>query len=188
MFAYKKFLQYPLSNIKYKNVKFAKYLITALGGAAGELSSAVRYMQQRYTMPDERGKSLLTDIATEEIAHMEIVSTMINRLLANATPKELEENDLGSWLVDYGKSVFPMNSSNVPHTMTYIAVTGNPIVDLTEDMASEEKARASYENLMKLTKDENILQVLAFLRQREVVHYNRFKELLEYYKQNKIED
>lgn len=185
MFAYKKYLEYPIANIKKKDLRFAKYLITTVGGAAGELSSAVRYMQQRYTMPDDRGRALLTDIATEELAHIEIVSSLFNKLTKDATAKELEEAGLGSMLVDMGKGVFPMNSSGVPHTMAYIAVTGDPIVDLTEDMASEEKARASYENLMKLTNDENILQVLAFLRQREVVHYTRFKELLEIYKRKK---
>lgn len=185
MFAYKKILEYPISNIKKKDVRFARYLVTALGGGAGELSASVRYMQQRYTMPDERGKSLLTDIATEELAHIEMISSMIHTLIKDATPKELEENGLGTWLADHGKGIFPMDAEGNTHTMTYIAVTGDPIVDLTEDMAAEEKARASYENLMKLTSDENILQVLAFLRQREVVHYTRFKELLEIYKNNK---
>lgn len=185
MFAYKKMLEYPISNIKRKDVRFAKFLVTALGGAAGEISACVRYMQQRYTMPDERGRSLLTDIATEELAHVEIVSSMINALIKDATPREILEYGLGSWLADHGKGVYPMSSSGEPHTMAYIAVTGDPIVDLTEDMAAEEKARASYENLMKLTSDENILQVLAFLREREVIHYIRFKELLEIYKGSK---
>lgn len=185
MYAYKKMLEYPLSNIKRKDVRFAKFLVTALGGTAGEISASMRYMQQRYTMPDDRGRSLLTDIATEELAHIEIVSSMINALLKDATNKEIIENDLGSWLADHGKGIYPMDSSGNPHTMAYIQVTGDPIVDLTEDMAAEEKARASYESLMKLTNDENILQILAFLRQREVVHYYRFKELLTIYKNNK---
>lgn len=186
MYAYKKMLEYPINNIKRKDVNFARFLVTALGGAAGEISASIRYMQQRYTMPDERGKSLLTDIATEELAHVEIVSSLINALIRDASEKEIEENGLGTWLAEHGKGIYPMNADGVPHTMAYIAVTGDPIVDLTEDMAAEEKARASYENLMKLTTDENILQVLAFLRQREVVHYTRFKELLEIYKNMKL--
>ena len=186
MYAYKKMLEYPLSNIRRKDVKFAKFLVTALGGSAGEISASIRYMQQRYTMKDERGYALLTDIATEELAHVEIVSSIINALLKDASSKEIMDNDLGDWLAEHGKGVYPMNASGVPHTMAYIQVTGDPIVDLTEDMAAEEKARASYENLMKLTNDENILQILAFLRQREVVHYTRFKQLLEIYKKENL--
>lgn len=181
MYVYKKHLEYPI-NVKRKDVRLAKYLVATLGGAAGELSACIRYVSQRYTMPDEKGRSLLTDISTEEFGHVEMVSTLIHALIKDATPRELEENGLGDWFTEHGNGIYPMNPSGVPFTTAYIAVTGDPIVDLAEDMAAEEKARASYENIMKLTRDEDVLQVLAFLRQREVIHYYRFKELLEYYK------
>ena len=155
MFKYMKTLNYPV-NIKRKDLKMAKYLYTQFGGANSELAAALRYFSQKFSMPDEKGKSLLNDIATEELGHVEMIDTMIKQLTANA--------------------------SGVPFSATYFAVTGDPLADISEDMAAEQKARAVYENLIELATDEDVLGVLLFLRQREIVHFNRFKELFKYYK------
>ena len=182
MWKYEKKLQFPV-NIKNKNVKMAKYIITQNGGANGELGATLRYLNQRYTMPDEKGKAILSDIATEEMAHMEIISAMVYQLLDGATPEELEKEGLGSQYTEHGNAVYPNDSNGVPFTAAYFAVTGDPLADLAEDMAAEQKARATYENLMNLTDDEDILAPLSFLRQREVIHYERFKALYEEYAQ-----
>ena len=134
-------------------------------------------------MPDDRGKALLSDIGTEELGHVEMICTMIHQLIEGASIDEIKAAGLDAWYTEHNKGVYPMDASGVPFTAAYIASTGNPIVDLQEDLAAEEKARATYENLMDLTNDESLLAPLSFLRQREVVHYTRFKELLEYYKQ-----
>ena len=181
MFKYIKHLNYPVSITK-KDLKMAKYLITQFGGANGELAASLRYFSQKFTMPDDRGKALLNDIATEELGHIEMICSMINQLTKNATLKELEEAGLGSYYADFNKGIYPVNASGVPFTATYFAVTSDPIADLMEDMAAEQKARAVYENLIDLSNDEDVLAPLLFLRQREIVHFNRFKELYEYYK------
>ena len=180
MWKYEKRLQYPV-NIRKKNVKMAKYILEQCGGANGELAATLRYLNQRYTMPDDKGKAVLSDIATEEMAHMEIISTMLYQLLDGATPEELKENNLGDYYSQHGNGIYPQNSSGVPFTASYFAVTGDPLADIAEDMAAEQKARATYEALMNLTDDPDILGPLSFLRQREVIHYLRFKELYEDY-------
>ena len=181
MFKYDKKLAYPI-NITKKDLKMAKYLITQFGGPNGELSAAMRYFSQKFTMPDDKGRALLNDIATEELGHVEMICTMIHQLIEGASVDEIKNAGLESWYTQHNKGVYPMDASGVPFTAAYIASTGNPIVDLQEDLAAEEKARATYENLMDLTNDESLLAPLSFLRQREVVHYTRFKELLDYYK------
>lgn len=187
MWKYEKKLQFPV-NIKNKNVKMAKYIITQNGGANGELGATLRYLNQRYTMPDDRGKAVLSDIATEEMAHLEIISAMVYQLLDGATPEELEKEGLGSQYTEHGNSVYPQNADGVPFTAAYFAVTGDPLADLAEDMAAEQKARATYENLMNLTDDPDILEPLSFLRQREVIHYERFKALYEDYAKMLLKD
>ncbi len=182
MFKYEKVLEYPI-NIKKKDIKMAKLLVSQFGGSDGELSASLRYLTQRFIMPDEKGKALLSDIGTEELGHVEMICTMIEQLIKDASIKEIKDAGLEEWYVSHKKGVYPMNQSGVPFTAAYIASTGNPIVDLQEDLAAEEKARATYENLMDLTTDESLLAPLSFLRQREVVHYARFKELLDYYKE-----
>ncbi len=182
MFKYEKMLEYPI-NIKKKDIKMAKNLLAQLGGPDGELSASLRYLCQRFTMPDDKGKALLSDIGTEELGHVEMISTMIEQLLRGASIDELKKNDLAGWYVSHKKGIFPADQNGVPYTSAYIQSTGDPIVDLQEDMAAEEKARATYENLMDLTDDEDILAPLSFLRQREVVHFNRFKELHDEYKE-----
>ena len=182
MFKYEKVLEYPV-NVKKKDLRMAKLLMTQFGGPDGELSASLRYLSQRFSMPDERGKALLSDIGTEELGHVEMICTMINQLIKDASIEELKKSGLDTWYTQHNKGVYPTDTNGVPYTASYIASTGNPIVDLQEDMAAEEKARVTYENLMDLTNDESILAPLSFLRQREIVHYNRFKELFNYYKQ-----
>lgn len=181
MFKYEKMLEYPI-NVKKKDLKMAKLLVAQFGGPDGELSASLRYLTQRFSMPDDKGKALLSDIGTEELGHVEMICTMINQLIKNATIDELKKAGLDAWYTEHNKGLYPMDANGVPYTAAYIQSTGNPIVDLQEDLAAEEKARATYENLMDLTDDETLLAPLSFLRQREVVHYARFKELLEYYK------
>ena len=182
MFKYEKTLEYPI-NIRKKDLKMAKLLVAQFGGPDGELGASLRYLTKRFSMPDDRGKALLSDIGTEELGHVEMICTMIHQLIEGASIDEIKAAGLDAWYTEHNKGVYPMDASGVPFTAAYIASTGNPIVDLQEDLAAEEKARATYENLMDLTNDESLLAPLSFLRQREVVHYTRFKELLEYYKQ-----
>ena len=186
MWKYEKKLQFPV-NIKNKNVEMAKYIITQNGGYAGELGATLRYLNQRYTMPDDKGKAILSDIATEEMAHIEIISAMVYQLLDGATPEELKKAGLGSQYTEHKNAVYPQNANGIPFTAAYFAVTGDPLTDLAEDMAAEQKARTVYENLMDLTDDPDVLGPLSFLRQREVVHYQRFKELRNYYLENEIQ-
>ena len=181
MWKYVKTLEYPV-NIKKKDLKMAKYLVTQYGGANGELAAAWRYLNQRYTMPDDKGKALLTDIGTEELAHVEIISTMIYQLMKDATLEELKEAGLDTHYAEHGKGLYPTDANGVPFTVMYFATTGDPLADLSEDMAAEEKARAVYENLINLTTDQDVIDILLFLRQREIVHFNRFKELYDEYK------
>ena len=184
MWQYQKKLQYPI-DIKKKDLRMAKYLVTQYGGPNGELGAALRYLNQRYTMPDNRGKALLTDIATEELGHIEMISTMIYQLTKDATIEELESAGLGSNYAEHNKGLFPTDANGVPFTVAYFATTGDPIADLYEDMAAEQKARAVYENLIDMTQDKDVIGPLLWLRQREVVHFNRFKELAEIYTKEK---
>lgn len=180
MFSYAKRLQYPI-NIKKKDLAMAKYLVTQYGGSNGELAAALRYLNQRYTMPDNRGKALLTDIGTEELGHVEMLATMIYQLTKDATPEEMKQAGLGSNFAEHGKALYPTDANGVPFTVAYFASTGDPLADLSEDMAAEQKARAVYENLIDLTNDPDVIAPLLWLRQREIVHYARFKELFEMY-------
>lgn len=180
MWAYQKRLQYPI-NIKKKDLRMAKLLVTQYGGSNGELAAALRYLNQRYTMPDNKGKALLTDIGTEELAHIEMISTMIYQLMKDATKEELIEAGLASHYAEHNKALYPTDANGVPFTVSYFATTGDPLADISEDMAAEQKARAVYENLIDLTDDPDVIAPLLWLRQREIVHFNRFKELFEYY-------
>ena len=181
MWKYVKTLEYPV-NIKKKDLRMARYLVTQYGGSNGELAAAWRYLNQRYTMPDEKGKALLTDIGTEELAHVEIISTMIYQLMKDATIDELKAAGMDTHYAEHGKGLYPTDANGVPFTVAYFATTGDPLADISEDMAAEQKARAVYENLINLTDDKDVIDVLLFLRQREIIHFNRFKELYEEYK------
>lgn len=181
MFKYVKSLQYPI-NIKKKDLKMAKYIVTQYGGPNGELAAALRYLNQRYNMPDDKGKALLTDIGIEELGHVEMICTMVYQLTKDATVKELKEAGLGTNYAEHGNDTFPTDSNGVPFTAAYFAAVGDPLADLSENMAAEQKARAVYENLINLTNDSDVIGPLLFLRQREVIHFNRFKELYDEYK------
>ena len=186
MFKYEKMLPFPI-NLKKKDIKMAKYLITQYGGANGELGAALRYFSQKFTMPTDEGRALLNDIATEEFGHAEMICVMVNQLLDGATKEELEQNGLTSTFVENGCGIYPINSNGVPFTVTYFASVGDAVADLAEDMAAEEKARVSYEHLIDIAEDPEIINILLILRQREIVHYNRFKTLYEKYKYNKMD-
>ena len=181
MFKYEKKLEFPV-NIKKKDIKMAKYLLTQFGGANGELAASLRYFSQKFTMPTAEGRALLNDIATEELAHVEIICSMVYQLLKGASPSELEANGLSTQYVEHGLGLYPTDSNGVPFTATYFASVGDPVSDLAEDMAAEEKARTTYEHLIDIAKDQDVIDVLLFLRQREIIHYNRFKTLYEKYK------
>lgn len=180
MWIYAKQLQYPVS-IQNKDLQMAKYIITQFGGPNGELAASLRYISQRYTMPDDEGKALLTDIGTEELAHLEMISSMVYQLALGATIEEIKEAGLESYYTEHGLSLYPIDSGGVPFSASYFAVTGDPVADLAENMAAEQKARAIYEHLMNLTDNPELLAPLSFLRQREIIHFQRFKELYDKY-------
>ena len=181
MVSYLKMLEYPM-NITKKDLKMAKALVSQYGGPQGELGAAIRYLNQRVTMPDDYGRSLLNDIGIEELAHIEMLQTMIKCLMKDATIEEIKAAGLEAYYTEHGKDIFPENAAGVPFTTAYISATGDVIANIVEDMAAEQKARAVYENLIDQTTNEEVLQPLLFLRQREIVHYQRFKELLEHYR------
>ena len=187
MYKYVKKLNYPI-NIKKKNLKMAKCLITQLGGPAGELGAALRYFSQKFAMPDDKGRSLLNDIATEELGHCEMIGTIFRQLVKDATPEEIKSAGFSSYFTDHGLGVYPVDASGNPFSALTFNSTGDVLADLSEDMAAEEKARATYENLIDLADDEDLIGPLLFLRQREIVHFNRFKELYDYYKENMQKD
>ena len=186
MWVYQKTLEYPV-NLKNSDPKMAKYIMTQLGGPNGELAAALRYLQQRYTMPTGKTRALLTDIGTEEMAHVEIISAMLYQLMQGATTEELKAAGLGEQYAQFGRDLFPSDSFGNPFNMTYIKVAGDYIADLESDMGAEQRARATYEHLMDLTDDPDLLAPLSFLREREIVHYQRFKELRNYYLKNKTQ-
>ena len=177
MWNYEKRLEHPV-NIKNKDLKMAKFLVTQYGGPDGELSAALTYLNQRYAMPTGKIKGLLTDIGTEELAHVEIICTMVVQLQQGATPDELKAVGLGGNFAQHDNAVFPTDANGVPWTATYISTLGNPVTDLTNDMAAEQKARATYAHLINLTDDQAVKDVLRFLYAREVIHYQRFGEAL----------
>ena len=180
MWTYEKRLMMPIA-IKKKDPKLAKMILTQFGGYAGELGAAWRYLTMRYTMPTDEGKALLTDIGTEELAHIEMINTIVLQLTDDVSLNEMKQNDYEGYYVEHGKNMFPVDVNGVPFSTTLFAVTGDPIVDLTENLAAEEKARIVYERLMDLTNDPDVLAPLAFLREREVIHFQRFGELLNKY-------
>lgn len=180
MWKYDKKLQYPI-HIQNGDLSMAKNIITQFGGPNGELSASMRYLTQRYTMPDDKGKALLTDIGTEELAHMEMISTMVYQLMQGASLQEIKQAGLEGHYTEHGFSLYPVNAQGYSFRVDYFAATGDPIADLCEDLAAEQKARAIYENLMDLTNCPDILGPLSYLRQREIVHYQRFLELYNEY-------
>ncbi|MDF2680118.1 MAG: manganese catalase family protein, partial [Brevibacillus sp.] len=148
------------------------------GGPDGELSAALRYLNQRYTMPNKRIKALLTDIGTEELGHLEVIATLVYKLLKDATPMQMREAGLGAHYADHDKALFYTDANGVPWTAAYIQTKGDPIADLADNIAAEEKSRATYQWLINLTDDPDVSQVLKYLRGREIVHSQRFREAL----------
>lgn len=181
MYRYEKRLIYPI-HITHSNVEMAQAIFSALGGYAGELAASLRYFFQSFGMPDDTGRALLQTIATEELGHVEMISAMLDQLLEGASLEELKRSGLLGYYTQHGKGIYPVDACGVPFDVNYFASSGNPVADLCEDMAAEEKARAGYENLLSLTDDPELIGPLLFLRQREIVHYNRFKSLYERYK------
>lgn len=180
MFIYSKRLIYPV-NIRKRDLNLAKLIVTQYGGPYGELGAALRYLNQRYIMPDDRGKALLTDIGTEELGHVEMICAMLYQLTKGATIEELEAAGFIKHYAQHGLGLFPSDVYGNPFNVANIGSTGDPLVDLQENIAAEAKAQATYEHLMDLTDDPDVLEPLAFLRQREVVHLARFQELHDYY-------
>ena len=178
MWIYEKRLEYPVT-ITRPDPRMAKLLMAQYGGPDSELGAGLRYLTQRYSMPDDRIRATLTDIGTEEIAHWEMIATMITQCMQGASAEELTAAGLDGYYVMHGTGVFPADPNGVPFTSAYIACTGDPIADLSEDMAAEQKARATYEHLMNMTNNSQIIEPLYFLREREIVHYQRFGECLE---------
>ena len=178
MWTYNKKLMYPI-NIKSTNPKLAKVIISQYGGPDGELGASLRYLSQRFGMPDKVSKAILNDIGTEELAHLEMVGTLVHQLTEGANIEEIEKAGLAQYYTDHGVDVYPQSAADVPFTAAYIATKGDPIANLQEDLAAEQKARATYEKLIDLCRDDkDVIDVLRFLRQREVVHFQRFGEAL----------
>ncbi len=177
MFKYSKMLEYPI-NIKNPNPRLANIVATQYGGANGELGASLRYLSQRYTMPDSTIAGLLTDIGVEELGHLEMVGAIVSQLNNGTKPEEWSK--LGSWeyYADNGNSVFPQSAQGSPFNAASIAVTGDPLTNLYEDLAAEQKARAVYDNILRLSDDPDVNDVIKFLREREIVHFQRFGEAL----------
>ena len=177
MFVYEKKLQYPI-NIKTPNPKLAKMIFSQFGGADGELGASLRYLSQRYTMPLPELKATLTDIGTEELSHLEMVGTILYQLTKGLSEKEIKDSGIGDYFVDHTLGIYPASASGVPFTAAYIASKGDAITDLHEDMAAEQKARTTYDNILRFADDPDVKDAIRFLRQREIVHYQRFGENL----------
>lgn len=177
MWNYEKKLQYPMK-ISRPNPAAAKIVITQLGGPDGELGASLRYLSQRYSMPYPELKALLTDIGTEELAHMEMVSAMVHQLTRNLSVDEIKRSGFDTYFVDHTTGVYPIAASGMPFTATIFQSKGDPITDIFEDLAAEQKARTTYDNILRLVDDPDVKDAIKFLREREVVHFQRFGEAL----------
>lgn len=175
MFSYIKKLQYPI-NIKHPDPKAAAIIISQYGGPNGELGASLRYLSQRYSMPYAEIKGLLTDISVEELGHLEMIGTIVHQLTKNLTEKEIEESGFAPYFVDHTTGVYPTTASGSPFSASTIQVTGDPIADINEDLAAEQKARVTYDNILRLVDDPDVIEPIKFLREREIVHYQRFGE------------
>ncbi len=173
MWIYEKKLQYPV-NIKTPNPALAKLIMTQLGGPDGEMGASTRYLFQRYSMPYSEVVGILTDVGTEELAHQEIVSAIIHQLTRNLTPEQIKEGGFAPYFVDHTTGIYPVSASGEPFTAAYTQSTGDPIADLSEDLAAEQKARLTYDNILRFCDDRDVADPIRFLREREVVHFQRF--------------
>lgn len=175
MFVYEKKLQYPV-RIANPNPKLAAFIISQYGGPDGELGASLRYLSQRYSMPYPELKALLTDIGTEELGHLEIIGAIVHQLTRNMTPEEVKKAGYEAYFVDHTAGVYPTAASGSPWNAASMAVKGDLIADLTEDLAAEQKARVTYDNILRLSDDPDVNDVIKFLRAREIVHFQRFGE------------
>jgi len=177
MWSYDKRLQYPVK-IARTNPQLAKVITTQYGGPDGEMGASLRYLSQRYTMPYEEIKGLLTDIGTEELAHLEMVAAIVYQLTRNMTMEQIKESGYSDYFVDHTAGIYPVAASGVPFNAAAFAVKGDVIADLTEDLAAEQKARVTYDNILRFADDPDVRDPIKFLREREIVHFQRFGEAL----------
>ena len=177
MWQYEKKLRYPV-NIKNCNPELAKIRISQFGGPDGELAASMRYFSQRYGMPLPELKGLLTDIATEELSHLEMVGALVYQLTRDLDSELVKDSGFYNYFINHSTGVYPANTNGTPFDAKFIAVSGDPIADLNEDLAAEQKARATYDNILRLIKDPEVCDPIRFLREREIVHYQRFGEAL----------
>ena len=177
MWIYEKKLEYPV-HIKETNPKLAQLIISQYGGPDGEAGASFRYLSQRYSMKDRHVAGVLTDIGTEELAHLEIVGAMVHQLTRDLTPEEIEKSGFAPYYVDHTLGVWPQAAGGIPFNACEFQVKGDPITDLMEDLAAEQKARTVYDNLLRLISEPDIVEPLRFLRAREIVHFQRFGEAL----------
>lgn len=178
MFLYNKKLQYPVK-ITRPNPRLAAVIISQYGGPDGELGASMRYLSQRYSMPFDEQKGLLTDIGVEELNHLEMVGAIIHQLTRNLKTKDIENTPFAAYFVDHTTGVYPTFASGTPWTAATMQVKGDPITDLTEDMGAEQKARTTYDNILRLSDDPDVNDVIKFLREREIVHFQRFGESMQ---------
>lgn len=175
MWSYEKRLQYPVK-IKQTNPKLAKIIITQYGGPDGELAASLRYLSQRFAMPYEELKAILTDVGTEELAHFEMIGAIVHQLTRNLTEKEIIDGGFADYFVDHTVGIYPTSAAGSPFTAAYIQSKGDVITDLNENLAAEQKARTVYDNILRFADDPEVRDPIKFLRQRELVHYQRFGE------------
>ena len=177
MWNYDRKLMYPV-NIKNPNPRLAKFVIAQYGGPDGELGASLRYLSQRYTMPTAQTKAILNDIGTEELAHLEMVGAIVYQLTRDINSEIVKESGFGDYFINHSTGVYPANSNGVPFDALALAVSGDPIADLNEDLAAEQKARVTYDNILRLCDDPDVCDPIKYLRAREVVHYHRFGDAL----------
>ncbi len=177
MWTYDKKLQYPVK-IKNPNPKLASLIISQLGGPDGELAASMRYLNQRYSMPYGQVTGILTDVGTEELAHLEMVAAILYQLTRNLSEDEIEKSPFATYFVDHTTGIYPIAASGVPMDMKYVGIKGDVIADLNEDLAAEQKARVTYDNILRLTDDPDVRDPIKYLREREIVHYQRFGDAL----------
>ena len=175
MFVYEKKLQYPVK-IKNANPRLAALIISQYGGPDGELGASLRYLSQRYSMPYPELKGLLTDIGTEELGHLEMIGTIVHQLTCNLSEKDIKTAGFDAYFVDHTAGIYPAAAAGFPWNAASMAVKGDLIADLTEDLAAEQKARVTYDNILRLSDDPDVNDVIKFLRAREIVHFQRFGE------------
>lgn len=175
MFSYDKKLQYPVK-IKNPNPNLAKIILTQYGGPDGELGASLRYLSQRYSMPFDELKGLLTDIGTEELGHLEMIGAIVHQLTRNLKDNQMKDPAFAPYFVDHTAGVYPASAAGTPWSAGSMQVVGDPITDLTEDLAAEQKARTTYDNILRISDDPDVNDVIKFLREREIVHFQRFGE------------